>query len=395
MEEQMKNGEEIMSEQFLSSEEYGYSGDPFEGVSKELCKHCGTRYIDYSENPQSVLCKECREELLKLNIPKPVIVFCILVAVLTVVNIVIFAVDFVKFKNADGFEYATHMTDERCKLYKDMADNGEVFTALDSMAGILENEPDNLEMAITLADVAMEYTYPDYAAWAIDYYLVGQEVSDKEIDRMNSYIDELNVYYATDELTTGIYEEVYENIGSTEEEYIAAMQMCHDRMAEYIGNNTYDQALLEYQISFFCLDSEEWITHLENCIHEDENYFDAHAQLAVYYRRIGQLDKAREILDAIYEKNKEEYSLLRAYATLEMAEGNVDVALSYANKAYEIYPEGEYVADTYIIALFANGQQEKAEKLTQELENVGYFFDDNFYAFLNGEMTLEEYYVGE
>ena len=49
MEEQMKNGEEITSEQYVSSEAYGYSGDPFEGIAKELCKRCGTRYVDYSE----------------------------------------------------------------------------------------------------------------------------------------------------------------------------------------------------------------------------------------------------------------------------------------------------------------------------------------------------------
>ena len=396
MEEQMINNEETVTEQTeMPEEEYGYSGDPFEGMGQELCKRCGTRYIDYSQNPQSILCKECREEMLKLNIPKPVIVFSILVAILTVVNIGIFASEFVKFKNADGFEYATHMTDERCKLYQDMADDGNVVTALDSMVEILETEPENLEMAITLADVAMEYTYPDYAAWAIDNYLAGQEVSDKEVDRMNGYIDELNVYYATDELTTAIYDEMYKNMGSTEEEYVAAIQNCHDRIAAYIGDNTYDQALLEYQISFLCSDSDEWVSHLENCISINDDYYDAHAQLAVYYRRNGDLDKAREIISAVYEKNKEDYALLRAYATLELTEGNLDEALSYAQKAYEMYPEGEYVADTYIIALAANGQQEEAETLTQELENAGYYFDDEFYAILNGELTLEEYYIGE
>ena len=80
---------------------------------------------------------------------------------------------------------------------------------------------------------------------------------------------------------------------------------------------------------------------------------------------------------------------------MELTEGNLDEALSYAQKAYEMYPEGEYVADTYIIALAANGQQEEAETLTQELENAGYYFDDEFYAILNGELTLEEYYIGE
>ncbi len=364
-------------------------------IKQEPCKRCGIRYIDYSQNKQSILCKECREEMLKLKIPKPVIAFCIIIAVLTVVYIAFFAVNFVKFKNTDGFEYATYMSDERCKLYQDMADDGNVVTALDTMVEILETEPDNLEMAITLADVAMEYTYPDYAVWAIDNYLVDQDISYKEVERMNEYVDELNVYYTTDELTTTIFDEMYENMGSTEEEYALVIQNCHDRIAEYIGDKTYDQALLEYQISFFCTDTEEWITHLENCIAENENYYDAHAQLAVYYRRNGNLDKAREIISAIYEKNKEDYDLLRAYATLELTEGNFEVALSYAQKAYEIYPEGEYVADTYIIALAANGQQEEAETLTQEWENAGYYFDDDFYAFLSGELTLEEYYIGE
>ena len=78
-----------------------------------------------------------------------------------------------------------------------------------------------------------------------------------------------------------------------------------------------------------------------------------------------------------------------------MTDGNLDLALSYAQKAYEMYPEGEYVADTYIIALFANGQQEEAEALTQDLEDAGYYFDDDFYTFLSGELTLEEYYIGE
>ncbi len=395
-EERMKNDEEtVLGQSELLEKEYGYSEDPFQEIGHKICNRCGIRYIDYSENPQSVFCKECRDEMLKVNIPKTVIAFCIFIAVLTVVNTVMFAVDFVKFQNADGFEYATHMTDERCKFYQDMADSGNVVTALDSIVGILENEPDNLEMAITLADIAMEHAYPNYATWAIDNYLSGQEVADNEIDRMNGYIDELNMYYATEDLTTEIYKEVNSDMWNTEEDYIAAMQTCHDRIAGYIGNDTYDQALLEYQLSYFCMDSEEQITHLENCINVNENYYDAHAKLAIYYRRNDELDKAREIISAAYERNKESDSLLRAYATLELVEGNLDVALSYAQKAYEIYPEGDYVADTYIVALVANGKQEEAESLIQEWEDAGYFFDDEFYAYQNGELTLEEYYIGE
>jgi len=337
---------------------------------------------------------------MQLKVPVSVMAFCSIVVIVTVLNAWKFSVDFVKFHDAGGFEYASHMTDERCKLYNDMASEGKVVTALDSMVAILENEPDNLEMAITLADVAMEYTYPDYASWAISNYLVGhdEDVSEEEIDRMNGYVDELNLYYDTNELTTSICEEVYESMGDTidtAEAYEAMFRLCHDGIEAYIGNYNYDQALLEYQCYYFCTDREEQIMHLENCIAENSNYYDAHAQLGVYYRRQGKLDKAREILSSIYKKNNEDYAVLRAYATLELAEGNPEEALTYAKEAYERCSEGDYVADTYIIALIANGQKEEAYALVKEWEDTGYYFDDDFYSYQRGEMTLEEYYIGE
>lgn len=405
-----------------------------EELEQDLCKRCKRRYIDRSENPQSILCKDCREEMIQLKVPVWVIIFGVIVVVLILVSIGKFSLDYVRFINSGttanfyhdvsrekeeteeaydvkedkasdevkeeksfstGKEESADIATMRSNVYKNMADMGEVITAMDSMVEVIENEPDNLVMAMTLADVAMTYSYYDYAVWVIENYLVEEAMLDEDIDKINGYIDELNVYYDTYDLVETIFDEVFENIGETEEDYIAAMQSCHDKMAEYIGNDAYDQALLEYNISFFCMEDEEWVTHLENCISENTYYFDAHAQLANYYRRSGDLEKAREILRPIYWKNKEDYSLLRSYATLEMAEGNLEVALDYAEKAYEMYPDGEYVADTYIVALKASGQDAEAEALIEEWEEAGYFFDDDFYAYQDGEMTLEEYYIGE
>lgn len=75
-------------------------------------------------------------------------------------------------------------------------------------------------------------------------------------------------------------------------------------------------------------------------------------------------------------------------------EGNLKQGLDYALQAYELYPEGNYVIDTYIVALVANGKTEEAEELVREYEEE-YVFDDDLYAFLNGEMTLKEYYIGD
>lgn len=124
-------------------------------------------------------------------------------------------------------------------------------------------------------------------------------------------------------------------------------------------------------------------------------YYEAQAQIAVYYRRQGDLDKAREILEAVYATNKEDYSILRAYATLELAQGNVKDSIDYARRAYEAYPEGNYVVDTYAVALAANDRLEEAWELVEEYEDEGYAFDDDLYDFLDGKITLEDYYIGE
>lgn len=423
-------------------ENYGYEGNLYEQLEAELCHRCHRGKIDRSENPESVLCKECREELIKLKVPPVMVGAGILVLVIVLLCIGMVAVDFVRMKTgsssggsfyvaaeddtdaevaADTEEalsedlfgdeedtpskqrrldsWATG-TDTLSQSYAELADTGMVVTALDGMLDELEADPENVDMAIALADVAMKYSYPDYAAYAIDTYVAGKNVSDEAYDRIIGYIDKLDVYYETsdkiDEVWTTLSEGI-EALGeeASDEDYAALIQQCHDEIAKYLGDENYDQALVSYDLAYICQDEEERIEHLRDCVGFDENYFDAQAQLGTYYRRAGELEKAREILEPVYEVNKEAYPVLRSLATLELCEGNLELGLSYAESAYELYEEGDYVVDTYLIALMANGETEKAEKLTREWEDKGYLFDDDFYAFQMGDMTLEEYYIGD
>lgn len=141
------------------------------------------------------------------------------------------------------------------------------------------------------------------------------------------------------------------------------------------------------------IDEKERISYLQECISRNPYFYDAQAQIATYYRRNGELEKARRQLEEIYQVNKEDYAVLRSYATLELVEGNLAQGLDYASQAYAIYPEGDYVIDTYIVALAANGMMEEAQRLVEQYEK-DYMFDDDLYDFLDGNMTLEEYYIG-
>lgn len=68
---------------------------------RNLCKRCRNNPIDRSENPQSVLCRECREELIKLKVPPVIVGIGIGVAVVVLLCIAMFTVDIMRGINYD------------------------------------------------------------------------------------------------------------------------------------------------------------------------------------------------------------------------------------------------------------------------------------------------------
>lgn len=356
----------------------GYTSDFFEDMGYCLCKKCRRRNIDRSENPDSVLCKECREELIKLKIPK---VFYIAGAAVLILTVSIMILSMGSFKDSIAYNVDR------------LVDEGYVITAIDNLAALLERQPDFSHKAIELADIGMEYGYYDTAAYAISNYLTEVDLSGNDYVKITGYVSRLNTYYATCELSEQIWGDISENMDQTDDPY-AMLETYNQKLSQYIGNEEYDQALIYYYLGCMSADNEKRIEYFQKCIEINSSYFEAQAQIAVYYRRKGDLEKARQILEETYKVNKEDYAILRAFATLELTEGNLESGLDFASSAYEMYEEGAYVIDTYIIALAANGRIEEARMLASEYED-NYFFDEELYDFLDGNVTLEEYYMGD
>lgn len=356
----------------------GYTDNPFENMTDGFCKRCRCRSIDRSENPDSVLCRDCREDLIRLKIPR---FFYLIGGIVILLAALTFATSLRGLNNLAAYTRS-----------RSMAEEGYVLTVLDDLLDILEDNPNNKDVAIRLADLGMKYAYYDYAAYAIDNYLTGKEVSDSEYDKLTSYIRKLDAYYDTYYLYEEIAEQIFGNV-SDPEDISKALEEFNHKLSAYVGEGGYDQALLYYYLGYMTADEQERITYLQECIRLNPYFYDAQAQIATYYRRNGELEKARQQLEEIYRVNKEDYSVLRSYATLELVEGNLAQGLDYAFQAYQVYPEGEYVIDTYIIALAANGMTEEAEILVERYEE-DYLFDDDLYDFLEGNITLQEYYIG-
>ncbi len=76
-----------------------------------------------------------------------------------------------------------------------------------------------------------------------------------------------------------------------------------------------------------------------------------------------------------------------------MLEGDKEAGLADVQKAFDLNPEENYVRETLVIALMECGQKEKAEELRQQFEAEGIEFDVDFLSYLNGEVSLHDYYV--
>ena len=149
----------------------------------QLCRKCHIRRIDLSENSNSILCRECREEQIKYPFPKKMLPVVALVVALMVVALI-------KVPKTLGY-YKMYQTSRA------EAEAGEIYSALVGMMEVVEAYPDSVPVAERAIELAMGYGYYDFAAYLIDQYMVGKEVNDSTYAKMNMYTDKLSRYYNT------------------------------------------------------------------------------------------------------------------------------------------------------------------------------------------------------
>lgn len=338
------------------------------------CQYCGQRNIDRSVNPDSVICAECRESLIRYPIPKKIYAMLALIFVLVVVGLLQFP---------GGLNsYKTFFTADA------RAADGYSSSALVDLDELMADYPDSDKIPLKMLDISMQYGYYDYAAYIINTYIVGKELSDYEYDKVTHYSDSLNSYYDTQDAVGALIEEL------SDDPQIQTNGRLKEGLENLLSDPSYDKALLYYYIGYIASpDVHTAVEYFKLCYELDKDYSEAGAQIGNYYRRYGSLEDARAVLEPLYNRHKEDSSVLRSMAILEMLEGNTDNGLTLAKEAYDFSPEGEYVVDTYIVALAANNRTDEAQEIFAQWTAEDYEFGEDMDAFLTGEMTLEDYYI--
>lgn len=348
----------------------------------QLCRKCGRKRIDRSENKNSILCHECREEQIKYPFPKKMIPAAVIVLVLMVV--------------------AMARTPGIIRMYKMyyqaelQSYRGDVYPALLNLETVMEAYPSSVPVAVSMIDIAMDHGYYDAAAYTLSTYLEGKEVDDSTYSRMMRHTKRLNRYYDTMDQVDELYASFGEALGQEDldgEAPIAALQGLRDDLEEMTKNADLDKGLLYYYLATLSEDEEAHREYLEASVEADPKLGFPEVELGTFRRRTGDLEGARECYESVLRNDNSNTGALRAMGILKMLEGDKEAGLADVQKAFDLNPEENYVRETLVIALMEYGQKEKAEELRQQFEAEGIEFDVDFLSYLNGEVSLRDYYV--
>ena len=340
----------------------------------ELCRKCGRRRIDRSKSRNSILCRECREEQIRYPFPKMMLPIVLAAVVLIGVAMV--------------------RTPKVLKCYKSysqaasQAEEGEIYPALQSLLEVLEIYPGSVPVAERMIDLSMEYGYYDAAAYVLNEYMAGQEVSDATYARITGYTKKLERFYNTMDQLENIVASV--QVGESGE--FPYMEV-KDGLKKLLSGNDCDPALLYYYLATFTENQEEARGYLEKSVEADKRFNEPLVLLGTNKRRSGDLEGARECYEQVYLRDRHDAGVLRAMGILCMLEGDKEKALELVSGAYEENPELTYVKETLVIAYLENGDREKANEYIEQFKAEGAVFDEEFDDYLSGKVNLHDYYI--
>lgn len=319
----------------------------------------------------------------KKGIPLPILLFLIASLVLAGISMNRFPESLSEYKVYRSAEERTH--------------SGETAAALQDLLEVLEEHPNSLPVTLELMDLSMESGYYDQAAYVFNEYLVGKGLSDGQYARMMHHSRRLDKYYLTYDSIDSLMAEAEMAVGqdASEEALEEQAEWLRSEISALHGDVDQDQAFLYYYDAMLALTQEEQYDFLKKAYEEDPELFDVRVLLANAERSAGNFTEAHEHLNMALSKESEDVGAHRGLAVLDMLEGKPEEALSHAEQAYDLGPDELYVRDTYLVALHVNEHKEEEQAMIEEIEDLEGELEEDTRQLLDGEMSLQDYYMGD
>ncbi|WP_058301926.1 tetratricopeptide repeat protein [Gorillibacterium timonense] len=316
-------------------------------------------------------------EPLKFHVPLKVVGLLVLVAVLYVICM---------------FQFPKVLKDYQVYIMaEERLAKGETSSAIGDLSELAEKYPRSSEIMVELVDLSMKVGYYDTAAATIDNHLVGEKLGKEDYDKITRYTEQLERFYRSYDAVQKIVEASPSQNPADE----AARKGMKKQLIQLLDQTDLDQAYLYYTLGAIEPDATTARDYLQKCYAIDPEQGDVRVRLSIMNRKLDDMQQASRYGQEALHKDKRDTGALRALSTISLVEGDLPQGLQYAEEAYRINPEGIYIRDTYAVALYANGKLQEAQEIKKELESSGQPLDESITRFLNGEMTLRDYYVGK
>ncbi|MCR5722282.1 MAG: hypothetical protein K6G72_08070 [Lachnospiraceae bacterium] len=361
----------------------------------DLCRVCGKRHVDRSTGRAGeFMCRECRAEYSKLKVPKW-LVACILLVCAAALAMCIY-LGRMQGRYIVGTK-ALEAGDDVLVRAQELVEEHKQWSALGAIYEYLEENPSNAQVALEGMRMAMDLGFYDYAAYFENTYLLDKGFTDYELQEIYKYNDILKKFYDTNDAIDAVLAE-FANIDTTnmsEEEIATLRKEAQDKIKVMAEDDSYDKDMACFAMAYLASDLSEVDSLLRKCV----SYKPITASAASYLAKIERIKENFGAAESWIKQGEEVYGelieLRRVKATILLARGEYEEALSIMEELYSIAPEEQYVADTYSVALYALGKIDVMSRVIATAENGGYEFDEEFHALINGETTIRDYYVGE
>lgn len=271
-----------------------------------------------------------------------------------------------------------------------LCEAGKPISSMNGLIKKLQSDAGDLDAAILLMDLTMRYGYYDAAISYFNAFLAGKNADGDDVDRINAYLNRLDSIYATYEAV----EEIMHNttVGADSDDISAYRTAVAKSLDELLLKPDYDKETV-YEYLLPLTDNLPDFEKIAQKITE-LNPYNVYPlfRLAIAYRSSGRQAEALATIEKAYKINSEDSDLLRAYSSIETVAGNKAKAVELARTAYNASPEGDYVAEAYLIALVENGQRADAETLYNQLKST-HEFEEDFLNYWSGTLSAYDYYV--
>lgn len=353
------------------------SGGSEQKSDETLCVVCKERERDHSKSSRSVLCKECREEHLKLRIPTGIKLFLIAVLVSFVASLFMLPRALANYRT-----YIAAGRNMRARQYS---------SACDKYMSLLETYSNSIPITMKASEAALSAQRFGDLAYIFDTYWAGRQLSDSEYATAMEYSDFLDRYIATVDEITAIFSKVESE--QQEDDTPAATGSVHDELKTLLLRDDMDLSLVYYYLGRTTPDIEEAVSYLGLATEQDPRVTFPYAYYGNALRRAGDLEGARDVYQEALIRNAEDANAIRGMSVLELLEGDLELALISARQAYDLDPTGPYIPETLIIMLRENGLLDEADAVLDEITAQGFEIEPDFAEYLEGKVTAKDYYM--